>query len=182
MEKPYTGKATIQETIRGLYIEIPPKRNWGVIIFFVAWLGGWAFGEIMVISQLINEVFLGSSDFLGTGFMLFWLIGWTVGGLKALKILLFLIAGKEFIQLNGTQLTIGKQGFLIGKSKTYDLQKIKDFSVCDMGNSSQTNWMEQNNSVIQFDYGMKTIRFGDSLSEAEAKHIINQIRTKGKMK
>jgi len=182
MEKPYSGRAIIQETVRGLHIEIPPQRNWAVIIFLMAWIGGWAFGEIMVITQLINGLISENSELFGMGFMFFWLIGWTVGGFKAFRTLLFLISGKEFIQLNGTRLTVGKQGFLIGKSKTYDLRKIKDFSVCDMGNSNQINWTGQSNTAIQFDYGMKTIRFGDSLSKVEAKYIIDQIQTTGKMK
>ena len=44
-------------------------------VFLLAWLGAWAYGEVAVLTQIIlGEAF---------GFHVFWLIGWTVGGICA---------------------------------------------------------------------------------------------------
>ena len=51
MERPYKGRATIQDNITDLQIIIPAKRNWFIILFIGAWLGGWLFGEIMALGQ-----------------------------------------------------------------------------------------------------------------------------------
>jgi len=40
MEKPYKGRAIIEDNITGLRIMIPSRKNWFVILFVGAWLGG----------------------------------------------------------------------------------------------------------------------------------------------
>ena len=44
-------------------------------VFLLCWLGGWAFGFVSVLSQLMSGK--------GNLFMLFWLGAWTVGGILA---------------------------------------------------------------------------------------------------
>jgi hypothetical protein len=56
-----------------------PRGSWSryfVVIFLLAWLGGWTVGEYSVAKKVFN----GESN----PFEIFWLIGWTVGGLFAL--------------------------------------------------------------------------------------------------
>jgi hypothetical protein len=63
-------------------ISIPPtKKNpaiYGAGLFILFWLGGWAFGEVMVIRTLLAGTAQG-----GTIFLVCWLGAWTVGGIFA---------------------------------------------------------------------------------------------------
>ena len=79
MEKPYKGRATIIDNITDLQIIIPTKRNWFIIIFVGAWLGGWFMGETFALGLLLSTLRGHPADL----FVLFWLIGWTAGGFMA---------------------------------------------------------------------------------------------------
>jgi len=58
MEKPYNGRAIINEGSYGLGITIPTKKNWFLIIFLGAWLCGWVSGEISAIKSFITADFI----------------------------------------------------------------------------------------------------------------------------
>jgi hypothetical protein len=49
--------------------------RYGIVLFMLFWLGGWAFGEYHVATELVSG--------RGNLFMLFWLGAWTVGGALA---------------------------------------------------------------------------------------------------
>jgi len=104
-EIPYGGRATITKDRNSIGIVIPSKKNWFVIIFLTAWLGGWLMGETSAINQVIN----GNSNGVADTFIAFWLIMWTIGGCGAITILLWFIGGQEQINVDNGELEIGKQ-------------------------------------------------------------------------
>ena len=185
MEKPYSGRAVLQESIRDLVIEIPSKKNWFVIIFMVGWLGGWLLGEIAALGFLIG-VFVGDEQVFASFFIFFWLIAWTAGGFFAMRAVFWMISGKEIISFRSTELMVQKKGMLLSKPKTYDLNEVKNFSVnansgidTIFGNIDRTNpWNTGNQGMFKFDYGLKTIRFGNGIDEAEARFLLEKIRSK----
>jgi hypothetical protein len=86
------GKATIEKTFGGLNIIIPSKKNWFALLFGTAWLGGWFFGLL----SASNMLFPSRTEHFGTnGFMIFWLIGWTTGGLGVIGYCCGDILGKK---------------------------------------------------------------------------------------
>ena len=99
MEKPYKGRAKINETIREFIIEVPSRKNWFIIIFMSLWLGGWFLGEVSVIG-ILTGMFGNNEGEFATPFLLFWLSGWTIGGFFAIRLLLWMIAGKEIISFS----------------------------------------------------------------------------------
>jgi hypothetical protein len=86
------GKAKIENSIGSLKISIPSKKNWFALIFGTVWLGGWYFGFKSASSILLSG---GEENIGANGFMLFWLIGWTVGGVAIISILLWGYFGQE---------------------------------------------------------------------------------------
>src|SRR6476620_2320139 len=63
-----------------------PQGSWSkylVVIFLLAWLGGWAMGEYSVAKRVLNGVY--------NPFEIFWLIGWTVGGIFAVANIYFMV-------------------------------------------------------------------------------------------
>lgn len=184
METPYNGQAILNDTLNGLEIIIPAKRNWFLIIFLGAWLGGWTIGESFAIGTLI-----GFSDYdLGFAnlFMLFWLCGWTVAGFFVVKTLVWYLAGKEIITFGQGQFSIAKQGLLLSKPKIYDLKHVKKLRARKEetiyygfeGVRNNLGAMNASNGTLQFDYGMKTVRFANDIDEAEAYFIIDKLKVK----
>jgi hypothetical protein len=76
------GKAKIDKTFNGLNISIPSKKNWFALLFGTAWLGGWFFG----LKSASSPLFSGTGHSGADGFLTFWLIAWTVGGLAIISI------------------------------------------------------------------------------------------------
>ena len=117
IEKPYKGRSKVNFDGIKLQIIIPSRKNWFNILFLAVWMGGWYMGE----SSVINELF--SSDNNGfNSFMLLWLVGWTIGGLFAITILLWSLFGQETIQIDQGVFSVSKGILDIGLiKKNYDL-------------------------------------------------------------
>jgi len=181
MEIPYQGRAIVHESFNELKIEIPVKRNWYSIIFLFVWMAGWCFGEIMVIGTLAGFIADGT-PFSVKIFMIFWLFGWTIGGVFISRRLIWMIAGKEIIVFEEKELKIEKKGAIFLKPKTYDLDQVKQLSLNQNSTKEdvfgRTNysdfWNMNDNGILKFDYGMKTIKFGQGIDEAEAKYLLEK--------
>jgi hypothetical protein len=74
--KPLKARYSVENSASGIKISIPTPRNWFVILFTSAWLGGWFFGFKSAPGQLLH-----STDKTPDGFLSFWLIAWTIGGI-----------------------------------------------------------------------------------------------------
>jgi hypothetical protein len=161
------GRAVVQEDGRGLHIVIPTKKNWFAVVFLCAWLGGWFFGETMALGQL------GKAD-TASGFVLFWLIGWTVGGAAALFAVLWQLAGRERIDVSAGVLTVGREILSVRISRQYDLANVKNWRLAALpaGSSAQQANAMTFTGRVAFDYGLKTRKFGIGLDDAEANYLV----------
>ena len=187
MEKPYTGRAIFNEDFDGAQITIPVKRNWFVVLFLGAWLGGWFMGEIFALGALLGIALTGSALKAGPAspFIFFWLAAWTVGGFFAFRFFLWNLFGKEIVTLGQGELKIEKKGVPFSKSKSYDLKEAKNFRVVDEPNNSGFGTFQKrdfsglnNGGIIRFDYGMQTVKFGGGIDEAEANFILSKLSAK----
>lgn len=175
-EKPYAGRSVIYRDGDTIEITVPSKKNWFTMIFLGAWLGGWVMGESSAIGQLLNEdAQLGVSSFLT-----FWLVGWTVGGLVAILIFLWFIGGKEIITVDNGVLELGKQIFGLGPIKRYNITDIKLMAVSptlekDKWGNSRGRYLIKT-GLIEFDYGLKTIKFGSEFDLAEARILVETFK------
>ena len=184
IEKPYDGRAKINFDGIKLSIKIPSKKNWFVIVFLTAWMGGWFMGE----SSATNEML--SADNAGIDFfMAFWLIGWTVGGLFALVVLLWSLFGQETVIIESGVFIVSRGVLNIGIfKKSYDINSIKNLELNPestgldsfFGQKKKTgDFFGFTGGKLRFDYGLKTIRFGTGIDEAEARQLIEEIKRHG---
>lgn len=184
MERPYNGQAILNYTFNELEIIIPTKKNWFLIIFLGAWLGGWTIGEFFAIGTLTG--FMGGGIGFANFFMLFWLCGWSVGGFFAIKTFIWNLTGKEIITFGQGQLTISKKGSLLSKPKTYDLNHVKKLRAKEEENIYGGFWggrnnfggMNSSNGTMKFDYGLQTVKFASGIDEAEANFILEKLKAK----
>src|SRR5687767_7102498 len=124
--EPQTARYTMEASAEGLRSSIPARRNWFVLLFLMAWLGGWAFGEVNAISELLNP-----NDKTSTAFLLFWLAGWTLGGAFCIATVLWQLAGKEVFVVNASELMHRIELFGLGRTRIYRSSDIKNLRVTE---------------------------------------------------
>lgn len=189
MEKPYQGRAVLRDSLTELQIQIPAHRPWFVIAFLSFWLCGWLLGELSVIGALTGLQLgwlagMPSAPMPVSAFLLVWLGGWTVGGLFALRALLWMVRGQEVITAGSGTLTVDKAGMLFYKAKTYDLAEVRNVRVQEDVAAGFQGFGTRRNSIagfgdtgtIRFDYGLKTVKFGAGIDEAEARFLVGKLR------
>jgi len=165
------GKARIEKTVNGIRISIPSKKNWFGLLFGTAWLGGWYAGFTSAYPMVFHGIEQGEIE----AFMTFWLIGWTIGGVSIVGMLLWGYFGKEKFYLERGEVLFEESVFGIGRKKRLQAIAINNIRT-ELGNDS---WLGGNRwafwglgpGKIKFDYGLKTFSFGLGVDDAEAKHI-----------
>lgn len=178
IETPFNGRAKIFRNGNNIEVQIPTKKNWFVIIFLTAWMGGWFMGE----SFAITTLFFGDTPLLANAFLLFWLTGWTVGGLFCITILLWSIAGQEIIKVENGVIEIGRQIFSLKRSKKYHINEVRQLSINPTfdndvwGMGYQRNLFGLKSGVLKFDYGLKTLKFAGGIDEAEGRLLIETLK------
>ncbi|MDJ1466334.1 hypothetical protein QNI19_21540 [Cytophagaceae bacterium DM2B3-1] len=174
------GRTIFQESFGKVEIIIPYKKNWFTILFLIVWLGIWVSAELAAVAWVIN----GERD-LTLVFSLCWLAGWTIGGLSAIRTLVWMGIGKEIITLEQGVITIRRKGLLLAKAKAYYLNEAKHFQVLHPDTEPdnklgrlQNPFEAYNAGMIRFDYGMETVKFAENIHEAEAEYILAKLKDK----
>ena len=74
--KPIGSMIDVQSDFNGTTLSWKNPRGglgrYGTLLFLMAWMCGWAFGEVSALNSIRNGE--------GELFLIFWAIGWTVGG------------------------------------------------------------------------------------------------------
>jgi len=173
---PGEARATVQDGPNGLQITIPGARRRFVSLFLLAWLGGWFFGE----RNALRELMTGTAG-EERGFLAFWLIAWTLGGLGVIYLILWSSLGRERLTLRPDALVLRREVLGIGRSREYDIRYIKDLRIAPpaaYGYRQGQQFWGLGGGRIAFDYGAKTVSFASAIDEAEAKLLVEQLRTR----
>jgi len=147
------------------------------VLFLIAWLGGWAFGEVSASGELLRN-----GDKTPTAFLTFWLAGWTLGGAFAASAVIWQLAGREVISVSSNTLLHRAEAFGLGWSRSYKASEVRNFRSTEYASNSFTNqraWLPPVTGAgfgpVAFDYGARTIRMASSLEEAEAKMLVREL-------
>jgi hypothetical protein len=138
------------------------QRNWFIVAFITFWLGGWTYGGLQVLNQLLRHFEL---------FSAFWMGGWLLGEVFVTIWLLRMLGGRDILVATNDRLEIRKEVFGIGTSKQYLRSDIRDLRFQPEVGAGRGH----RESRIAFDYGAKTVTLGDGLDEAEANQLIASI-------
>lgn len=175
---PPVGSKIKVESERGLTQIVLPHESggamrYGVAVFLLAWLGGWAFGWVAVASSLLK-----GNDKGGGGFLVFWLIGWTVGGAFAITMLYRLLRPSipEVLLLDrpGLRLDTGMPPFTVSfdyRSRTETWKRVfkkrerVEFLPVEISSLSLREFDSGNRVTI--DKASKRYDLGQGLSEPE---------------
>lgn len=175
-ENPYTGRATIHKDGTSLEIFIPTAKPVFDIVFLGAWLVGWYMGE----TSALDLVFSNTTESQKSWSLIFWLVAWTIGGVFCMLTFLWIIGGRETVSIDNEEMTIGKEIFGLGHYKTYKISDIKHLMLNPR--LDKDRWGEARGRYlirsgrIEFDYGLRTIKFGSGIDRAEARHLIELLK------
>jgi hypothetical protein len=175
--EPQAARFRSEVTPDGYRVVIPARRNWFIVLFLCAWLGGWAFGELSASGELLR-----GGDKTPFAFLSFWLVGWTIGGLYAGATVLWQLAGREIITVSLTTLSYRAEALGLGRTRSFQTSEVKDLRSTEYAISTFTNqraWFPpvvgSGFGPVAFDYGARTFRVAPSLDEAEAKLLVREL-------
>jgi hypothetical protein len=165
---PYPMRSTVSDEAGSLRISIPMRRKPLLFLFFLVWLGGWTVGGIDTGRQLLQRF---------NPFLAFWMCGWVVGETMVTYALLRMAGGQDVIRIDQGLIEVRKDVFGWGLSRRYSLSEVRGLRF-QSGSGSGRGHRE---STIAFDYGTKTIAFGEGVDEAEATKLIRVIGERCKL-
>ena len=175
--KPITGRSTVSDTLEGLRISIPSRKNVFMIAFLSLWLVGWGFGEVMVSGMLLRPPPGSSAPVV---FMIVWLGMWTMGGAFCIYAVLWSLFGREVITLRGDVLSIRREVLAFGRTREYDLSQVRNLRVSPVPYNpfdfrAGLHFWGIGGGIVAFDYGAGTVRFGAGVQEGEASDLVKRL-------
>jgi hypothetical protein len=179
MQQP-SARYRMEDRFPSLHFVIRSRRNWIVVALLAIWLGLWTVGEVFVGRAIIRTVgsalSAGAAPDLagGTLFVLIWFTLWTLGGVLALSSLLWQVAGREIVDIEGEMLSIRRAIFGAGRPQEYTAAYVDNLRVVPHG---QAPYRRSGFSAgrLAFDYQHKTVYFGEGLDGPSARQMVNTI-------
>lgn len=162
------SRIAIRETLDGLGIHNPARRNIVTILILMLWLTGWAFGEVFALSEILR-----GGNIAGSLFLLVWVTFWTLGGLFAAGVVLWNLFGSERLFVTEGML-VHSVGFgPVRRKRIYPLDEVGDFRVDTRGDPAA-------NAIplgsIGYRAGGVRHTFGIGMTRAEAEASLAAIR------
>lgn len=157
--------ANVRQDFNGLYISIPVKKNLFTLLFLMLWVIGWGFAEYHAVTDFINQ------NYKIDGFELFWLVGWTIGGLFVIKTILENLFAKEQLEIKEQQLSMKNAIFGLGVSECLATHQITEIKL----NPFTPQNAQDKTGKILIITPEKTFKFAQSISLDEAPYLIQLI-------
>lgn len=176
IEKPYKSRAIIEETMSGIMITIPAKRNFFIVFF--AFLG---LVSQIIVGYIFSTLMLRFAKEVPDTFWVLFLAALGYSIITSLLSLLWYIMGKEVVTIERGVLTLKKVGAPFARTKSYTIADTGNFRTIETDNSfwSQNKTAPYRRAgAIVFDYGMKSKNFGMSIDEPEAIYLVNFLKEK----
>jgi hypothetical protein len=178
IEKPTTQRSSILINGNSLEINIPAKKKWFAVAVMCLWLIGFVIGGKMLIDDSLN----GDNPSIVKNFLIFGVAGWSVAVVCTITMILWLTGGVEIVKVDGGILELRKQIFSVGLTRKYQIDAIRHLTINSISDDDQFGFgtsrdlLSLKGGVVKFDYGMKTIKFGAGIDEAEGRLLIQTLR------
>jgi len=164
-EQPAPTRSAILEEPGALRIRIPLRRTFLVILFLPVWLAGWSYGGWETGHRLFRQF---------DWFSFFWMGGWVLGECWAIYWFLRTVTGWDLLNAFAECLAVKKTTLGLGVTKNYrptDIRNLRFQPQLQKARGSRP-------AGIAFDYGAKTVVFGDGIDEVEGNQLISLIKSR----
>ena len=168
------GNFSYHRTANGLGVKIWAKRSNFSIALLIIWLLVWAVGGPIAAKGIFADD-IGNSVNV---FLVIWVIGWIVGLLAVVFIILWQLYGYEMLFVTAGAFVIEFRLFLPFFKKIYEIDKIKH-----LRETEKLSYYEERNTPafyrpkICFTYDSKVIKFALQLNDAEIRHLLELLKT-----
>jgi hypothetical protein len=165
--RPYPPRYTVRNLESSLEIttSINMFKNGFMIVFAIFFSIFWvAFGAFSIY-MIIEDI---TSDFPFTLPQIIYVlpVEWLVGSIFLALVFIWRFTFKEIFVVSDQEIVVNQQSRIFSRSSHYLAEHINDLRAA-------TSYF---NKPIMFDYGARTMRFGQGLDEAEAKQIVARIQ------
>jgi hypothetical protein len=177
MQKPFRGRAVIEERSDSLLVQIPAAKSWWLLLFLPFWLIGWVSVGIPLVRSFLEGR---SGNNFGNAplFAIVWIGGWLVSSVFVLYTWFRLVFGIEVTEFTPHSIAVGEKILTIDRGRSYDARSISRLRTVNVPAPSifdnSALWSGGVPS-LGFDYGARTIRFGKGIDEAEAHAILERV-------
>lgn len=167
------SRTQIVDASSGPEIRIRAPKNWWPIIFLPVWILGWTAGGIFALREFVA----GSEPRLFLGL---WLVGWLGGELLAILTWSWMVFGREVLSVRQGLFTIGREVGRFAIKRRYPLHEISNLRASGWFGSpflksGSLQYWGLSGGTIAFDRKGKSVRFGLSLEEPEARAVVNEL-------
>ncbi len=188
--QPFAPRHVTVDLGDSLRITLPSRKRWFTLIASALFAAVWVMvtlpivgvGGPAMLTALLDELrtapaaLAGDAIFFVVG--LIWLSIWSIAGLTALYTALWGLAGREIIEVSPLAIRLARRVPGWGRTQQYLAEHIRDLRVSPQAMPDwwmrRSAWPSAALGQLAFDYGARTIRFGDC-DEAEAKLILAEI-------
>jgi hypothetical protein len=157
---------------------IPSRKEGSQILIAPIFLVGWWCG-LRTFGPMIMGTYVTEIDSF-TLAMLGWLIIWTLGGLAVILGFLWIVAGRDVLEVDAMSVKWRREIFGIGRTREFVGEAFRDLRVSHiepppwwMRRTIRPNYLFE--GPLTFNYGAKMYRFG-GVDDAEAYQIVQRIR------
>lgn len=188
--QPFAPRHVTTDLGDSLRITLPSRKRWFTTIASALFASVWllvtlpivGFGGAAMLNVMLNELRTIPAALAGDAiffvFGLIWLSIWSIAGLTAGYAALWGLAGREVIEVSPLAIRLARRVPGWGRAQQYQAEHIQDLRVSPQAMPDwwmrRSVWSSTTPGQIAFDYGARTIRFGDC-DEAEAKQILAEI-------
>ena len=163
-------------SITGIELHILAKKEWGSLILLPLWLAGWTFGGIMAMKWILHP-----EPSTPRAFIWVWLVGWASGESWAVYQWFWTAFGKEIVQIREGALTVKRDIFGCGRSRSFPVGTVTNLRASGMFPSASywDNYLAQlklGGGTVGFDSKGQTQRFGIQLTEPEAQEVVRELK------
>jgi hypothetical protein len=164
------GRARLEDRGSQLRIVIPSKVRMPLVLFLSLWSAGWLFYVVSLIRGLLEPK---AHPDRSVPAMSAWLGVCTLFGVAALASLGWMLLGREVVIATDRALVLRREILGLGRDRAYDLANVKELRWAPSSPEP-----DEQHGRIAFDYGARTIRFGEGLDEAEAKVLLVRLQSR----
>jgi hypothetical protein len=157
-----------------LRIVIPARRHWLKVALVCCWLVGWALAERAAVLLFMAE----PAAYRPPGFAMVCVGSWTLGGMLALLLLVWLIWGREVVTITADALAIRNEISGAGRNRLFEMVYVERFRLRQSRPFLERHMLEPGFAKagwIEFDYRFRTYRFGTQIDRPEARVLIGMI-------
>ena len=176
-EVPTSSRVSVDRVPEGTNITVRAKRRTFLMAFLLFWLCGWTIGGFAAAGALVS----GGADGKASLFLLVWLGAWALGWLYAAATLFWMFAGRETLVVSRAGITKTVSIPILSRSWHYNPAHVAHVRRHQTEQQVFSPRAFENplgaNGGVAFGYGHKTVTFGTSIDDAEARLIIEALNS-----